>query len=87
MSRIQSLFGPNIMPIPKNATNTVYVEGIPLDATEREVARNYLSYLIYSFHVDIFRPFPGFKSVRLIPREKRPGEKVIFCFADFENAF
>lgn len=27
------------MPIPKNATNTVYVEGIPLDASEREVAR------------------------------------------------
>jgi hypothetical protein len=25
--------------------------------------------------------------VRLIPREKKPGEKVIFCFADFENAF
>jgi len=23
--------------------------------------------------------------VRLIPREKRPGEKVIFCFADFDN--
>ena len=37
--------------------------------------------------LDIFRPFPGFKSVRLIPREKKPGEKVIFCFADFENAF
>jgi len=39
------------------------------------------------FILDIFRPYPGFKSVRLIPREKRPGEKVIFCFADFENAF
>lgn len=37
--------------------------------------------------LDIFRPFPGFKSVRLIPREKRPGEKVIFCFADFDNKF
>lgn len=41
MSRISSLFGPNIMPIPKNATNTVYVEGIPLDASEREVARTF----------------------------------------------
>jgi len=29
----------NILPIPKNATNTVYVEGIPPDAKEREVAR------------------------------------------------
>lgn len=61
-----------ILPIPKNATNTVYVEGIPTDATEREVAH-------------IFRPFMGFKTVRLIPREKRQGEKVILCFADFEN--
>lgn len=61
-----------ILPIPKNATNTVYVEGIPTDATEREVAH-------------IFRPFVGFKTVRLIPREKRQGEKVILCFADFEN--
>ena len=74
------------MPIPKNATNTVYVEGIPLDASEREVARN-LFFSLYFQYVDIFRPFPGYKSVRLIPREKRPGEKVIFCFADFENAF
>lgn len=61
-----------ILPIPKNATNTVYVQGIPTDATEREVAH-------------IFRPFVGFKTVRLIPREKRHGEKVILCFADFEN--
>ena len=29
----------NILPIPKNATNTVYVEGIPADAKKREVAR------------------------------------------------
>lgn len=29
----------NILPIPKNATNTVYVEGIPFDAKEREIAR------------------------------------------------
>jgi hypothetical protein len=29
----------NLVPIPKNATNTVYVEGIPIDAKEREVAR------------------------------------------------
>ena len=32
--------------------------------------------------LDIFRPFPGFKSVRLIPREKLD---VILCFADFET--
>lgn len=82
MSRISGLFAPNIMPIPKNATNTVYVEGIPLNTQEREVARK----LFPSLLLDIFRPFPGFKSVRLIHREKKPGEKVILCFADFENS-
>jgi len=29
----------NLIKIPKNATNTVYVEGIPFDTSEREVAR------------------------------------------------
>ena len=62
----------HILSIPKNASNTVYVEGVPTDATEREVAH-------------IFRPFVGFKTVRLIPREKRQGERVMLCFADFEN--
>ena len=41
----------------KNATNIVYVEGLPLNSTEREVAH-------------MFRPFPGFKSLRLITKEK-----------------
>ena len=38
-----------------NATSTVYVEGIPLDATEREVSH-------------IFRPYPGYKGLRLIEK-------------------
>ena len=53
------------------ATNIVYVEGIPIDAKEREVAH-------------IFRPFPGYRSLRLIEKEKN-GENTILCFADFEN--
>jgi len=69
---LKSTFSEHMFPIPKNATNTVYVEGIPIDATEREVSH-------------MFRPFLGFKTVRLIPREKRPGEKVVLCFADFET--
>ncbi len=40
-----------------------------------------LSYL----SLDIFRPFVGFKGLRLIPRETRDGKKVHFAFADFEN--
>jgi hypothetical protein len=35
--------------------------------------------------IDIFRPYLGFKSLRLIPRETKDGQKVHFCFADFEN--
>jgi len=72
----------DVLPIPKTATNTVYVEGIPFSTSEREVARK--SALANS--LDMFRPFPGFKSVRLIPRDKKNGEKVIFCFADFDNS-
>ena len=43
--------------------------------------------LLLSYYLDIFRPYPGYKSVRLIPKEKKTGEKLIFCFADFENVF
>ena len=100
---IQAMFGQDIFCVPKNATNTIYVEGIPVDATEREVSRKCaqsimlnrpLSLHLYlicslssSIYVDIFRPFKGFKSVRLIPREINPDEKVILCFADFESNF
>ena len=35
--------------------------------------------------LDIFRPFPGYKSVRLVPRETKNDGTVLFCFADFEN--
>jgi RNA recognition motif-containing protein len=61
----------NMMDFRKQATNIVYVEGLPNDVSEREVAH-------------IFRPFPGFKSVRLITKDKK-GEKSILCFADFED--
>lgn len=55
------------------------------------VSNQFISQLLLNFFflavVDIFRPFKGYKSVRLIPREIGPNEKVILCFADFENAF
>lgn len=50
----------------------MYVEGLPHDTTEREISH-------------IFRPFPGFKQLRLVPRETKDGLKVHFCFADFET--
>eukprot|EP00826_Nyctotherus_ovalis_P056471 TRINITY_DN7631_c0_g1_i1.p1 TRINITY_DN7631_c0_g1~~TRINITY_DN7631_c0_g1_i1.p1 ORF type:complete len:352 (+),score=38.33 TRINITY_DN7631_c0_g1_i1:94-1149(+) len=80
LSRFYNVFQ-TLVSIPPNATNTVYVEGIPFEATEREVARIRLSLLL-----DIFRPYPGFRSVRLIPRDAMNGDKVLFCFADFETA-
>lgn len=55
----------------RSATNIVYVEGMPYGTNEREVSH-------------LFRPFPGFQSVRLITRVK-DGEKTLLCFADFEN--
>ena len=62
-----------LMEFSKNVTNIVYVEGFPFETSEREISH-------------IFRPFPGFLSVRLITREKN-GEKTIICFADFENVY
>lgn len=86
MQHIQAMFGQGTFSVPKNATNTIYVEGIPTDASEREVSRKF-PHPLPDRRADIFRPFRGFKSVRLIPREINPEEKVILCFADFENAF
>ena len=68
---IQSYSKDFLISLKNNATNIVYVEGIPLDASEREVSH-------------IFRPFPGFKKLRLINKEKN-GENTVLCFVDFEN--
>lgn len=68
---IQSYSKDFMISLKNNATNIVYVEGIPLDASEREVSH-------------IFRPFPGFKKLRLINKEKN-GENTVLCFVDFEN--
>lgn len=39
LNNIKSLFPEEIFQVPNNASRTVYVQGIPYDATEREVAR------------------------------------------------
>ena len=52
-------------------SNIVYVEGIPLDAKEREIAH-------------IFRPFPGYISLRLRVKIKND-VKSILCFVDFKT--
>ncbi|GLU16551.1 hypothetical protein SLE2022_329820 [Rubroshorea leprosula] len=60
--------------LPPDASNTLYVEGFPPDCTRREVAH-------------IFRPFVGYKEVRLVTRESkhRGGDPIVLCFVDFEN--
>ncbi|KAK6938287.1 RNA recognition motif domain [Dillenia turbinata] len=62
------------VPLPPDASSTIYVEGLPPDSTRREVAH-------------IFRPFVGYKEVRLVTKESkhRGGDPLILCFVDFTN--
>lgn len=58
---------------PHNSTPIVYVEGIPADCSERELAH-------------IFRPFPGFKGARIVKNSKAQGTQSHIGFADFESS-
>nr|XP_051199096.1 protein MATERNALLY EXPRESSED GENE 5-like [Lolium perenne] len=51
------------------------IEGIPTDCERREVSH-------------IFRPFVGFKEVRLVTKDPRHpgGDPIVLCFVDFANA-
>lgn len=79
------------IPLPPDASSTLYVEGLPANCTRREVSRIllvllkcvYLSY-ISSFlpllwFADIFRPFVGYKEVRLVTKESRHVKISLFC--------
>ncbi|CAN6439010.1 unnamed protein product [Victoria cruziana] len=61
--------------LPPDASNTLFIEGLPTDSTQREVAH-------------IFRPFLGYKEVRLVTKNPRNpgGNPVVLCFVDFINA-
>ncbi|XP_058087705.1 RNA-binding protein 1-like [Magnolia sinica] len=63
------------MPLPPDASSTLFVEGLPPDSTQREVAH-------------IFRPFLGFKEVRLVSKEPKyqGGDRLVLCFVDFTTA-
>ncbi|KAF8411654.1 hypothetical protein HHK36_004212 [Tetracentron sinense] len=67
--------GREMPPLPQDASNTLFVEGLSPDCTRREVAH-------------IFRPFVGYKEVRLVNKEPkhRSGEALVLCFVDFMNA-
>ncbi|OVA14750.1 RNA recognition motif domain [Macleaya cordata] len=58
--------------LPPDASNTLFVEGLPANCTRREVSH-------------IFRPFVGFREVRLVSKESRHpgGEPLVLCFVDF----
>ncbi|KAM0934644.1 putative RNA recognition motif domain, nucleotide-binding alpha-beta plait domain superfamily [Dioscorea sansibarensis] len=60
-------------PLPLDASNTLYVDGLPADCTQREVAH-------------IFRPFVGFREVRLVCKERYTGGyPFVLCFVDFKT--
>ncbi|KAK8684110.1 hypothetical protein V6N13_040144 [Hibiscus sabdariffa] len=67
-----SRLGRDTVPLPADASNTLFVEGLPPDSTRREA-------------LDIFRPFVGYKEVRLVSKEykHRGGDPILLCFVDF----
>ncbi|KAG0477791.1 hypothetical protein HPP92_012510 [Vanilla planifolia] len=58
--------------LPPDASNTLFVEGLPANCTRREVAH-------------VFRPFVGYQEVRLVNKESRQpgGDPIVLCFVDF----
>ncbi|XP_073306576.1 RNA-binding protein 1-like [Primulina huaijiensis] len=66
--------GRSKIPLPPDASGTLFVEGLPANCTRREVAH-------------IFRPFVGYKEVRLVNKGSRHtgGDPLVFCFVDFQS--
>ncbi|XP_011084538.1 RNA-binding protein 1-like isoform X1 [Sesamum indicum] len=60
--------------LPPDASSTLFVEGLPANCTRREVCH-------------IFRPFVGYKEVRLVTKESRHpgGDPLVLCFVDFQS--
>ncbi|KAI3712505.1 hypothetical protein L1987_71062 [Smallanthus sonchifolius] len=60
--------------LPPDASNTLFIEGLPSDCSRREVAH-------------IFRPFVGYREVRLVTKGSRhsSGDPFVLCFVDFES--
>ncbi|XP_020114939.1 RNA-binding protein 1-like isoform X2 [Ananas comosus] len=72
--RIMAGGRPELPSLPPDASSTLFVEGLPSNCTRREVSH-------------IFRPFVGFREVRLVNREPRHpgGDPHILCFVDFST--
>ncbi|KAM1021898.1 hypothetical protein FF1_042874 [Malus domestica] len=58
----------------KGESNVLFVDGLPTDCTRREVSH-------------IFRPFVGFKDIRVVHKEpRRSGDKaMVLCFVEFAD--
>ncbi|KAH8973098.1 hypothetical protein BDL97_01G027200 [Sphagnum fallax] len=65
----------NVDVLPPDASSTLFVDGLPQDCSRREAAH-------------IFRPFIGFKEVRLVHKDAKrvDGGKVVLCFVEFADA-
>ncbi|XP_057957966.1 RNA-binding protein 2-like isoform X2 [Malania oleifera] len=62
------------LPIPTGESNILFVDGLPNDCTRREVGH-------------LFRPFIGFKEIKVIHKEPRRGgdRAMVFCFVEFTD--
>ncbi|KAG0453204.1 hypothetical protein HPP92_025868 [Vanilla planifolia] len=60
--------------LPPDASNTLFVEGLPSSCTRREVSH-------------VFCPFVGFHDVKLVNKESRNpgGNPLVLCFVDFST--
>ncbi|CAL8996065.1 unnamed protein product [Prunus brigantina] len=61
-------------PVLKGESNVLFVDGLPTDCTRREVGH-------------IFRPFIGFKEIKVVHKEpRRSGDKaMVLCFVEFAD--
>ena len=88
MQHIQAMFGPGVFNVPKNATNTIYVEGIRCDATEREVSRKFkCSSCLINCNL-FFRHIPPLQRIQVSPvdsqreRSRREGDPLLCRFRE-----
>ncbi|EEF46100.1 RNA-binding protein 2 [Ricinus communis] len=61
--------------VSRTESNILFVDGLPTDCTRREVGH-------------LFRPFIGYKDIKVIHREpRRDGDKaMVYCFVEFADA-
>lgn len=63
------------LPVSERESNILFVDGLPSDSSRREVGH-------------LFRPFIGFKDIRVVHKEpRRSGDKaMVLCFVEFDDA-